>query len=218
MAFCLDVFTRVTPLTRRVNAPRQVPSAARHAVESAFSATEIADSVAPMGGHHFALICGYINQLERPKWCPLALSPPTWNRCGVSPNTWHTGCAAISNCTVPALVWRTQSEKVGRHRMGGRRAATALMVNTPFRIGLSLVSFLALGLLVVNLRPQVTHASAKPMAIQNAAVGRLDAEPYGALCAGRRRPAQRTHVDHDLIASDESMTTAPRSCTRCLEE
>lgn len=55
--------------TRQIERPgttlRQLPPAARRAVEQAYATVEITDSVASMGGHQVALVRGYGGQLQQ---------------------------------------------------------------------------------------------------------------------------------------------------------
>src|SRR2546425_5617098 len=57
---------------------------------------------------------------------------------------------------------------------------SALVMNTYLRIALSLVSLLALGLLILNFRTQATYANVKPLVVRIDEVGRAEAVQYDA--------------------------------------
>lgn len=61
-----SAYSRTTRrLERPGNSLRQLPPAARRAVEQAYATVEITDSVAMMGGHQVALVRGYSGQLQQ---------------------------------------------------------------------------------------------------------------------------------------------------------
>ena len=76
---------------------------------------------------------------------------------------------------------------------------SALVMNTYLKIGLLLVSLLALGLLVLNFRTQAASASVKPLVVRIDEVGRAEAVQYDATGYRPQTPELRYFLTQFIV-------------------
>src|SRR6185295_131236 len=76
---------------------------------------------------------------------------------------------------------------------------SALVTNTYLRIALTLVSLLALGLLILNFRTQATSANVKPLVVLIDEVGRAEAVEYDASSYRPQAPELRYFLTQFVV-------------------
>jgi type IV secretion system protein VirB5 len=76
---------------------------------------------------------------------------------------------------------------------------SAVVMNTYLRIALALVSLLALGLLILNVRTQATYANVKPLVVRVDEVGRAETVQYDASSYRPQAPELRYFLTQFVV-------------------